>query len=165
MQFIDLSLSLPELSLKLYYKKKIFVFKEAKQIWPQVSVTDKFKFASHSWCLSKANKAEAKHNKCLQKDYLIVSLKTTADGQQYNHSLWSILIHESLFLFIQGWQYVECSETWPQMQPFYLHRFLRDAKVVGTTESWEGTAATAVLAKINVPSRGTSLTLGQTLFS
>lgn len=71
----------------------------------------------------------------------------------------------SSFLFIQGWQYVVCSETWPQIQPFYLHHFLRDAKVVGTAECCRGPAATAVLTKINVPSRGISLTLGQTAFS
>ncbi len=71
----------------------------------------------------------------------------------------------SSFLFIQGWQYVVCSETWPQIQPFYLHHFLRDAKVVGTAECCKGPAATAVLTKINVPSRGTSLTLAQTASS
>lgn len=61
MEFIDFQHYLWNYNRKK--ELKTFVFTEAKQIWPQVSVKDKFKYVSLSWCLSKAIKSQTKHNK------------------------------------------------------------------------------------------------------
>lgn len=164
MEFIDFQHYLWNYNSKK--ELKTFVFTEAKQIWPQVSVKDKFKNVSLSWCLSKAIKYETKHNKNVYRRITwLYHLKLQQTDSSKTTACCDLFWAVSLFSVYSG--LTICCVLWDMASNAALlsTSFLRDAKVVGTTESCKGAAATAVPTKINVPSRGTSLTLGQTTFS